>query len=123
MYIERGNKKEATKMETLHEVRDPAKVEKLVESIKQNGWQGPPLVAWGDQLITGTHRYAAWRELDRFDYDLPTIELDDVFTEAGLDINEIHAKYDYPTVDESLFVDFILELPEEILEKYGIDIR
>ena len=40
-----------------------------------------------------------------------------------MDVNDIHAKYDYPTVVESLFADFILELPEEIREKYGIDIR
>jgi hypothetical protein len=110
-------------MVPLHEVEDWGKVGELMESIKQNGWQGAPLVAWGDQLITGTHRYAAWRKLGYCDYDLPTIDLSEVFAEAGFDIDELHEKYGYPTVDDPEFVDFILELPAEIREKYGIDIH
>lgn len=31
----------------------------IIESIRQNGWQGDPLLAIGDQLLTGSHRATA----------------------------------------------------------------
>ena len=39
-----------------HEVRDIEKLNELVASMQANGWQGMPLVADGEQLITGAHR-------------------------------------------------------------------
>lgn len=51
-------------MDTLHEVRDTAKVTRIAKSIEENGWIGAPMVADGELLITGVHRYAALEELD-----------------------------------------------------------
>ena len=46
----------------LHEVRDEEKLNNLIESMKENGWTGRPIVVLdiGDiQALTGSHRYAA----------------------------------------------------------------
>ena len=51
-----------------HEIEtDPAKnahLAKIIESISANGWQGLPLLANGEQLLTGCHRYTACQILD-----------------------------------------------------------
>ena len=106
-----------------HEITDPDKVKALVASIEANGWQGPPLVRDGEYLITGTHRYAAAQELGMMDHEIPTIELAQLFEDAGLDIDELHAEYDHPTIDDPLFDHFLGELPQDILDKYGIERR
>lgn len=54
-----------------HEVTHPQKVIALANSMWQNGWRGPSLVAYrlpdntGFQLLSGTHRQAAAIELNR----------------------------------------------------------
>lgn len=110
-------------MMTMHEVVDEAKVKALAADIEARGWQGAPLVCWGEQLITGTHRYAAVQQLGWLDSDIPTIELSEVFALAGLDLDAIHAEYGEPTSDEPIFVDMLLfELPDAIRAAYGIDL-
>lgn len=106
-----------------HEVRDPNKVQALAESMERNGWTGPPIVVDGEQALTGVHRIAAWRSLGRPDYEIPTIELSEVFAEAGLDMAECHAAWGCPTIDDPAFAQFINELPRSVREKYGIDIQ
>lgn len=110
-------------MQTLHKVQDWQKVESIKRSIEENGWQGAPLVKWDDNLLTGVHRYEACRELEMHDDDIPTIDIEDVFEEAGLDFEELHAEYDYPTLYDAMFVELIQELPAAIINKYGIDIH
>lgn len=110
---------DATTYETVHEVDDPAKLRKLVASMRKRGWIGAPLVLWDDILLTGTHRYAAAR---RVGIEVPTIDVTEVFAEAGLDFEAIHADYDSPTIDEWFYVVAILDqLPWDIRDKYGID--
>lgn len=106
-----------------HEITDPDKVKTLVANIEANGWQGPPLVKDGECLITGTHRYAAAQELGWSDYEIPTVELAQLFEDAGLDMIEVHTEYGCPGIDDPLFDDFLGELPTEILDQYGIERR
>ena len=108
-----------------HEVRDYDHVKKLMESMEANGWVGAPLVIWGGEyLITGSHRYAAAMELGWSEREIPTIELAEVFAEAELDFDELHKQYGEPTIsDHGMLVALLNELPEEIREKYGIDIN
>lgn len=106
-----------------HEVNDWAKVEALAESMERDGWQGAPLVRWDNYLITGTHRYyAASRLLEWSDGKIPTITLEELYEEAGMDFAEMEeALADYvicANYDELL----VNELPAEIREKYGIDL-
>lgn len=106
-----------------HEVRDHKKVAQLMDAMKLRGWQGPPIVVEGDQALTGVHRLAAWRALGFPDFDIPTIELHDVFTEAGLDMDKLDALWGHPTIDDPAFVQLINEIPPHIRAKYGLDIH
>jgi hypothetical protein len=49
-----------------HEVRDTEKLDSLVASMKKNGWQGRPILAFdvgnGLEALTGTHRLAAAKQ-------------------------------------------------------------
>jgi ParB-like chromosome segregation protein Spo0J len=51
-----------------HEINENPKTNKhlaeIVESIKANGWQGPPLLVYGDNLLNGCHRATACEILD-----------------------------------------------------------
>lgn len=101
-----------------HEATDENKVNELVESMKENGWQGSPLVSWGEQLYTGAHRSTA-AEIVEIEY--PTIDLETVFAEAGVDFEEAHFIAGEPTSDDARMVEVLNQLPYRIKSKYGID--
>jgi len=42
-----------------HEVRDQAKLQRMIDTIR-NGGQLPPIVVCGYRAFTGSHRIAAW---------------------------------------------------------------
>jgi len=109
-------------MDTLHEVRDGAKVIVLAAHIKRHGWQGAPLVVEGEQLLTGTHRYAACKLIEMPDYEIPTIEIADVFAEAGLDFAAAYEENDYGDWYQSMTYT-LGTLPETTRAAYGIDIH
>ena len=111
-------------MTPLHKVTDHEKVEQLKKSIEQQGWQGAPLVKWdvyGD-LLTGTHRYAAVKDLGWEDNDIPAIDIEDVFTEANMDFDGILNEYGNPYLTDPLFDCVLQSLPEDIRQKYGIEV-
>ena len=109
-------------MNTLHQVDDEAKVDALAKAMERDGWQGAPLVTWGeDDLLTGVHRYAA---AQRVGIEVPMIDLEDIFAEAGLDFDALHAEWDAPALcsrDWSDVVGLLGELPIASRERYGID--
>lgn len=80
--------------DTRHEVSDPAKVDKLVQSMRQGGWQGRPAlvvqkggveVAW-----TATHRLAAARAAGLAPSDVPMLRVDGAALEAaGYDLDDL----------------------------------
>lgn len=113
--------------EELHEVSDTEKVAALVASMKRDGWRGAPLVLADDgdtQLLTGSHRIAAWRAAGRRDEEVPVKSLRAIYAEAGVDWTEA---YDYWMMTCSDPIDALVnmaaELPENIKQKYGIDCR
>lgn len=114
-------------MIALHGVQDTEKVQALVESLEQNGWQGAPLVLLeGEQLLTGVHRYeAAHRILEWQDSEIPMIDVSDVFAEDGLDFDVLyqeameHYGYDW----YKAIRDILPQLSAGTLKKYGIDIN
>lgn len=113
-------------MYTYHPVQEPEKVEALAKSMEENGWQGAPIVRYGDLfLLTGCHRYTAASEvLGWTDKEIPMIDIQDVFEEDGKDFDELHAEHGSPTIDETdNLCDLLDELSEEIREEYGIDIQ
>ncbi len=54
---------------------DEKKVDLIAQSMKENGYVGCPILVFNDQLLTGSHRLAALRQLedeglDVFDWDV-----------------------------------------------------
>jgi hypothetical protein len=43
---------------------DEKRVEEIKASLRENGWQGPPIIVANGRLVTGSHRLQACRELD-----------------------------------------------------------
>jgi hypothetical protein len=62
-----------------HEVRDNKKLDSLVASMKKNGWQGRPILAFdvgnGLEALTGTHRLAAAKQAGI--EDVPVLKISD----------------------------------------------
>ena len=48
---------------------DDQKVRQIARSILKQGWQGMPILKWGDELITGSHRITALALLERLGYE------------------------------------------------------
>lgn len=113
-------------MVPLHEVHDMTKAEALAKSMERDGWKGAPLVCWqvyGD-LLTGTHRYyAAHNILGWPDSDIPMIDIADVFEEAGLSFEACCETWGNPYLTEEAFLSVLNELPQEVCNKYGIDMH
>ena len=103
-----------------HEPQDMNHVNELAESMVANGWQGSPLVCWGDQLYTGAHRSKA-AEIAGIDF--PTIDIEEIFEEAGIDFEEVHTFNYEPTASDPSMSFVLGSLPEAIKDKYGIDIE
>jgi hypothetical protein len=61
-----------------HGVRDKVKLEELAESMKENGWQGRPILVFDDgganRAFTGSHRIAAAKKSG---IDVPVIKIDE----------------------------------------------
>lgn len=112
-------------MQTYHEPRDMEKVAELAASMEADGWQGAPLVTIGDdQLLTGAHRYTAAKSLDWTDAEIPTIDIEELFTEAGLDFAAEWAELmDAGMSIEVATVEVVALLPEAMKAEYGIDIE
>lgn len=115
-----------------NEVRDTDKLRTLVESMEHAGWQGPPLVAHGAQLLTGSHRYFAVRELrDRYGDDdvgghmtIPVVEAEELFDAAGLDFGALRDKYDEEMAGEpawEIYRRALDDLPATYHDYFGLD--
>lgn len=112
-------------MMPLHEAHDTEKVAALAASMERDGWIGAPLVVWGECLLTGSHRYAAAMSLGWQHTDIPTVAVEDVFAEAGLDFDAICQDEDCdgiasPMLPYVLGADY---LPADVRERYGLDLR
>ena len=112
-------------MDTLHRVDDLDKARILAASMERDGWQGAPLVTDGNQLITGVHRYHAWTELcERPAFEIPTVDIRDVFAEADLDYDTIMAEMIDSGLDWYIaLVEAVRDLPADIANRYGIDVE
>lgn len=45
-------------------------VDILAKSIAENGWQGCPILTWGENLVTGSHRLEALKKLENAGFDV-----------------------------------------------------
>ncbi len=60
---------------------DPAYVEELAQLIKTKGWLGCPMLVYGDNLLTGSHRLAALKKLYNDGVDIDDLEVAEDITD------------------------------------------
>jgi hypothetical protein len=92
-----------TEYEKIHEIDENLETNehlaKIVESMKQNGWRGRPLLVDGYTLFTGCHRYTASKiaeiepELHQMEITLDWGDDDDWMLGDLVDANDDHSKY------------------------------
>jgi len=99
-----------------HTVQDQEKLRVLTASMERHGWQGVPLVADGEQLITGAHRYRAALAAG---IDAQIVDIRAIYCAW----DELHAEYGCPTADERDYVCALEDLPAELRDAYGIDVH
>ena len=109
-----------------HDIMSWEDVEKYKDAMldKNGKWIGPPIVADGYQQLTGHHRAEAVSQIYReygIEVEVPVVQLESIFfDEVGI------AEYPYDEhINEhsSDYVALVNLLPDDILEKYGIDIH
>lgn len=76
-------------------------VDELATSIKLNGWQGCPILVWGDNLVTGSHRQAALKKLADEGFDIDSLDVaEDVTDLIEAALNNYEAEHGYiPDID------------------------
>ncbi|HXH56598.1 hypothetical protein [Iamia sp.] len=99
---------------TYHRPDDTAKVAAIAASMAADGWIGSPVVVDGEQALTGAHRLAAAAVAE---IEVETVELRDLFEEAGLDLDEVAATCDWDLAD------IVSQLPSSVKAEYGIDLH
>lgn len=83
---------------------NPVEKEKVLDifkSIKNNGWNGAPILCWGNQLITGSHRLAALEMMEEegenidFECAIDVSDIIDEKIESGMTQQDIFENLDY----------------------------
>lgn len=105
-------------MRLLRQAEDQTKITNIKEALTSNGWQGAPAVVHDGYVIAGNHRVAAALALGWAEEDIPTVSLEKLFADAGLDLHGVIAEVDYPAPDEDMFIDVIKSLPRTTLADY-----
>lgn len=105
-------------MRLLRETGDQAKLDNIKEALQNSGWPGPPAVVHDGYVIAGNDKVAAALALGWAEGDIPAVQLEKLFAEAGLDLHGVIAEVDYPAPEEDMFIDVIKSLPRAVLAEY-----
>lgn len=96
---------------------DEEKARAIAESIKENGWQGAPILTYGNCLVTGSHRLRAFEMLYDDDFDLDfdcAYDVSDIIADKGISEEELWESVDnLSTIFEGTWVE---EYADEIEE-------
>jgi len=94
-------------------------ITRLVESIRNNGWDGPAIIVDGglDDILDGNHRYAAAKSLGWSDDEIPTVDIRDLFSAARLDYDAIIGDATHDADAQMLAISM---LPTEVMDEYGL---
>jgi hypothetical protein len=105
----------------LNGVEDRYKFRAMVEEMEKGTWKwSKPLIRCGDQLLTGSHRYAAAKVAGT---PLVLMDVDDLFKEGGLDFKETWEAHAQPWDGWLSNMDYALKcLPQDLLDEYGVDL-
>lgn len=101
------------------EFYEQAHVNEIADSMRHNGWQGAPLVALPDYAVsyTGTHRLRAAQAAGL--NEVPAVDLADLFTACGLDLNEICDEHDLGLLSDR--AEIVDHLPEDVRVAYTLN--
>lgn len=118
-----------------HDYHDAGHLAAIRRSMEADGWIGAPLVVYGKQLLSGTHRYLACKSLRWRECDIPTVTIQQIFAESGIDFAMICRQYGvdprlikspYPSTRRQALADYLNYiqhvLPRAVLDKYGLDL-
>ena len=117
----RGEKPSPDSYLPLNGVEDRDKFLGMAREMADGKWEWKvPLVRCGDQLLTGSHRYAAAKAAG---VPVETIDAADLFRESGLDFRQVWEEHAQPFTAWMNNMDAALKcLPPDLLRKYGIDL-
>lgn len=126
---EQGRNNTPSRLIKRHRVQEWGKVRDLKTSMEREGWKGAPLVRLGNRLLTGVHRITAVRQLGWPMSRVPTVTIQSVFREAGMDFRNVWSAAGKPRFgdrapgddDERFSYDVLYKLPYDIRRKYGLD--
>lgn len=106
-----------------HEVRDDDHLAILITSMRDYGWQGPPIVVYGDVAFTGSHRLAAIAMLrdEGVDLEIPTVDITHICTVCDVDWEAHCAESGHHTYERDRSI--AEKLPAEVVEYLGLDLH
>ena len=99
---------------------DEDKVNEIASNLRHDGWVGAPLVTCMFHLVTGSHRFEALKSSVEHDFEVPTIELSEIFASESMDLDEVMEEEDCTEPWGSGFVFVLDQLSVETREFYGI---
>jgi hypothetical protein len=105
----------------LNGVEDREKFLAMAKEMAAGTWAWDvPLIRCGDQLLTGSHRYAAAKTAG---VPVETMDVADLFREGGLDFREVWTRHAQPYTSWLNNMDTALKcLPPDLLQRYGVDL-
>lgn len=106
-----------------HEVRDEQLLTILIQSMRDYGWQGPPIVVCRDVAFTGSHRLAAIAMLqaEGIDLEIPTVDITHICMVCDVDWEAHCQEWGHHTCDrDRLIAD---KLPAAVVEYLGLDLH
>lgn len=106
-----------------HEVRDRDLLAILVESMRDYGWQGPPIVVFGDVAFTGSHRLAAVAVLraEGVDIAIDAVDIAHVCTVCDVDWPAHCQQWGHRTYERDRTI--ADKLPAGVVSYLGLDLH
>lgn len=117
-------------IEPPHAAEDEAKLERLTNAMRRDGWVGAPIVIVERQdadplAVTGSHRIEAARAAG---IDVPAVLLADLFAEQGASLAGLIDEFQAAGFDEDSAINeatirALDILPVDVTEHYGLDLH
>lgn len=92
----------------------------LFERLRELGWNGKPFVTHAGEVVGERELYEIAERMGVAD-KIPRVDLEEVFLEAGIDLEELIEESDRADdPGRAYFEDYMRTLPRHIRDKYGI---
>lgn len=115
--------RDATRIHAMHETSihpdpDPERVAELAADMRAHGWQGAPVLTWGDLAISGTHRIVAAREAEVM---VPTLDVGAITGDADAKLVQIMECLRLDSLESAAML-FRVVLGDDEAEALGCDL-